>query len=295
MIRYSNFGDEAMGRMFDALQKVEFEKNQEPAEDSPKASPEDVILDSKLVSFFEPSSMVAEQFRKLRTHIIKPGQNNFPKTILITSAMAGEGKSLVAINLAITIANEMNSNALVVDCDLQEGKGLSNYLQGEAELPDLIVKTSVDKLSIIGGGKLPDNPVELVGSNKMKNLVAELKSRYDDRFILLDSSPLLATTEPNVLNDMVDGIIIVVRSGYTPRESVLQAMNLLDKKKILGIVLNDLEFKTEALVRRYFGTNRYYYDYRYSKKHPEPSHWGKIAAMTKDAKALVGKLRRKKE
>jgi protein-tyrosine kinase len=291
-----------MGRMFDALQKVEREKNQELTDASPQAKSEDLVLDNKLVSFFEPSSMVAEQFRRLRTHVIKPGMENSPKTILVTSAMAGEGKSLISINFAITIAIELNSNALIVDCDLRNPslsrwfgfsghKGLTDYLLGEAELPELLVKTSVNKLTILPGGTLQDNPVELIGSKKMKSLVADLKARYDDRYIILDASPLLATTEPSVLNDMVDGILLVVNSGDTPRESIQQAITLLDKKKIIGVVLNNLEFKTKALTRRYFGTHRYYYDYRYSRLHPEPSIRGKLVSLAGDMKMFFGKLR----
>jgi len=159
-----------MGRMFDALQKVEREKNRELEEESPKISAEDSVLDNKLVSFFAPSSLISEQFRRLRSYIIRPGKENSPKTILVTSAMAGEGKSLIAINLAIVIATELHSHALIVDCDLRnptlsrwfgfsEVKGLSDYLTGEAQLQDLLIKTSVDKLSILPGGSLQDNPV----------------------------------------------------------------------------------------------------------------------------------------
>jgi protein-tyrosine kinase len=292
-----------MGRMFDALQKVEREKKRElQQEESPRIAVEDFVLDNKLVSFFAPSSMAAEQFRRLRSYIIKPGTENSPKTILVTSAMAGEGKSLVAINLAIAIATELHSHALIVDCDLRnpalsrmfgfhEQKGLSDYLTGDTPLQDLLVKTSVDKLTILPGGATQDNPVELIGSNKMKSLVTDLEARYADRYIILDSSPLLATTEPSVLNDMVDGILYVIKSGGTPRESVQQALKLLDKKKIIGVVLNNMEFKTEAMIKRYFGTNRYYYDYRYSKSHPEPGVGGKIMALMRDMKLFAGKLR----
>lgn len=279
-----------MGKMYDALQKVEREKNRAPEKVSPKVAPEDLVLDNKLVSFFEPASMAAEQYRRLRTYVIRPGIENSPRTILVTSAMEGEGKSLTAINLAIIIAVELNSNALIVDCDLrnpslsrwfgfQGKKGLSDYLLGEAELPDLLVKTSVDKLSILPGGSFQENPVELIGSNRMKSLIGDLKMRYDDRYIILDASPLLATTEPSVLNDMVDGILFVIKSGDTPRESIQQALKLVNKQKIIGVVLNKLEFKTKAMVRRYFGTHRYYYDYRHSKLHPEPKGWGKLASL----------------
>lgn len=291
-----------MGKIFDALQKVEREKNRELKEDAPKITSEVQILDDHLVSFFAPSSLASEQFRRLRTHIIKPGMENSPKTILVTSAMAGEGKTLISINLAITIATELHSHALIVDCDLRnptlsrwfgigEVRGLSDYLTGKASLPDLLIKTSVDKLSILPGGALQDNPVELIGSNKMKALIADLKERYTDRYIILDSSPLLATTEPSVLIEMVDGILFVIKSGDTPRESIHQALKLLDKKKIVGAVLNNMEFKTEAMIRRYFGTNRYYYDYRYSKVNPEPGIWGKFRSLTTGVKMFLGKSR----
>ena len=290
-----------MGKMYDALRKVERERFGEPVETTAKTTPDDLVLDDKLVSFFAPSSMVSEQFRRLRTHIIKPGLDNSPKTILVTSAMAGEGKSLIAINLAITIAVELHSHALLVDCDLrnpslsrffglQGEKGLSDYLVGNADIQDLLVKSSVDKLSILSGGRIQENPVELIGSNRMKAFVQDLKSRYEDRYIILDSSPLLATTEPSVLAEMVDGILLVVKSGDTPRESIQQALKLIKKDKILGVVLNSTEFKTKALIERYFGTNRYYYDYRYSKEHPEPTGWEKIKAVAGDVKTMLGRL-----
>jgi protein-tyrosine kinase len=218
------------------------------------------------ISYFTPSSMVAEQFRRLRTLIIKPGVVNTPKIIMVASAVSGEGKSLVAVNLASIIAAELNSYALLVDCDLrnpsltrwfglQEKKGLSDYLTGKVEMQDLLMKTSIDKLSILSGGSIQDNPVELVGSNKMKTLIQDLKSRYENRYIIIDSSPILATTEPSVLNEIVDGIILVVKSGDTPRETIQQAVRLLNKNKILGVVLNNMQFKTKALFQRYFGAN----------------------------------------
>jgi len=284
--------------MYDALQKMEREKYPEVKVASSEPTPDDIVLDDKLVSYFQPSSMVAEQFRRLRQYIIKPGIDDSPKALLVTSAMAGEGKSLIAINLAITIAIELHSHALLVDCDLRnpslsrffglhEALGLSDYLQGNVELDGLFVKTSVDKLSVLCGGSLQDNPVELIGSNKMKSLIQDLRSRYNDRYIILDSSPLLATTEPSVLNEMVDGILYVVKAGETPRETVVQAMNLLRKEKIMGVVLNSVEFKTQALIRRYFGMHHYYYDYRYSKTHPAPGMRGRLSLFTKDMKAMM--------
>jgi exopolysaccharide/PEP-CTERM locus tyrosine autokinase len=281
-----------MGKMFEALQKAERVRTREPLEVVTKTAIDKTVLDTKLVSFFQPNSIVAEQFRKLRTDILKPDLQDQPKTILVTSAFSGEGKSLIAINLAISIAIELHSHALLVDCDLrnptlsrwfglQEAKGLSDYLLGQGELPNLMVKTQVDKLSLLCGGSSQENPVELIGSKRMGALIQELKSRYDDRYIILDSSPVLATTEPNVLDKMVDGILFVVRAGETPRESVQQAVKLLKTEKIMGVVLNDLEFKSAALHSRYFGTNRYYYDYNHAK-HNQPQNWrDKILSLLK--------------
>ncbi|MFZ3103159.1 MAG: polysaccharide biosynthesis tyrosine autokinase [Smithella sp.] len=289
-----------MGKMFDALQKVQQEKHVESEDKVQKSVPDDLVLDDKLVSFFAPSSMVTEQFRRMRT-LIKLGVASAPKTIMVTSAISGEGKSFVAANLASIIAVELHSHALLVDCDLrnpsitrlfglQEKKGLSDYLTGKAEIQDLLIKTSIDKLSILSGGNIQDNPVELVGSNKMKTLIQDLKSRYDDRYIIIDSSPILATTEPSVLNEMVDGIILVIKSGDTPRETIQQAIKLLNKNKILGVVLNNMQFKTEAMFQRYFGTNRQYYDYRYAKMHPEPGFLGKLSLFINNIKAFFQKL-----
>jgi len=241
--------------------------------------PEEIVFpefDHKLVAYREPGSIVSEQFRKLRTQLLTLNLPNQPKTIMITSATEGEGKTLVSTNLATILAHDLHSYALLVDADLRnpalsrwfglvKGRGLSDYLTGGAEIPDLLLKTKIAKLSILSSGTIRDNPVELIGSKRMDSLVAELKSRYSDRYILFDSSPLLATTEPSVLTKLVDGIILVVRSGSTPRETVKQALSTIDPAKVLGVVLNDLELQSKTLNSRYFGTSRYYYRYGYGE------------------------------
>lgn len=240
--------------------------------------PDEVVFpdfDEKLVAYREPGSVVSEQFRKLRAQLLTlnlPGQ---PKTIMVTSASEGEGKTLVSTNLATILAHDLHSHALLVDTDLRNpalsrwfgltnGRGLSDYLTGTAEIPELLLKTKIAKLSILSSGTTRENPVELIGSKKMEALVKELKSRYSDRYIIFDSSPLLATTEPSVLTKLVDGIILVVRAGSTPRETVRQALTTIDPSKILGVVLNDLTLESKELNSRYFGSSRYYYRYGYA-------------------------------
>ena len=241
--------------------------------------PEEVIFpdfDDKLVAYREPGSIVSEQFRKLRTKLLTLNLPDKPKTIMVTSASEGEGKTLVSTNLATILAQDLQSYALLVDADLRNpslsrwfglhnGRGLSDYLTGGSEISELLLKTKIAKLSILSSGTTRDNPVELVGSKRMESLVDELRNRYSDRYIIIDSSPLLATTEPSVLTKLVDGIIVVVRAGSTPRETVKQALSTIDPAKIMGVVLNDLELQSKALNSRYFGSSRYYYRYGYGE------------------------------
>lgn len=237
----------------------------------------------ELVSLYEPGSLASEQFRKLRTTIFRLMSTKPLRTLMVTSAVAKEGKSLVAANLAIGIANDLQAQGLLVDCDLRRptvarwfgiknGKGISNYLQGEPDLSGLIVNTELQKLKVLPAGKISDNPAELFGSKRMDDLVKELRSLDHDQFVIFDSTPVLATTEPQVLSKLVDGIIFVVRAGVTPRETVTQALLSIGREKIIGTVLNDLQFKSHGLHSRYFGSHGYYYHYGYGLKKDERKH-----------------------
>jgi protein-tyrosine kinase len=238
-------------------------------------------IDRSLAALYQPHSIVSEQFRKLRTHLLRLNFSRSVKTIMVTSAVQGEGKSFVSANLAIGIAYDLHLHSLLVDCDLRkpslgplfgitDGNGIANYLMGSGEVADILVKTGLEKLSLIPGGTPPANPSEIIGSNRMVALVEELKTRYDDRFIVFDSTPLLATSDSGVLAKLVDGVILVVRANSTPRETITQALTFLEKDKILGVVLNCVTFKAPGLFRRYFGAPGYYaynqYGYGREKK-----------------------------
>ncbi len=279
-----------MGKMFDALEKIEKDRFDVIEEEPVKTDPDKTVLDSMLVAHFESSSTISEQFRRLRTHIFRERAEDPPRTILVTSALGSEGKSFVAANLAITIATEFDSYALLVDCDLrnpsltrwfgqEKAAGLSDYLLDKKELSELLIKTDIKKLSILSGGSSQENPVELIGSKKMSSLINDLKDRYEDRYIIFDSSPILATTEPSVLTKMVDGIVLVVRADSTGRESVEQAMKVLDKNKIIGVVLNDVKFMTDAMHSRFFGTKYKYYYYQYGKSEEEMKKGGFLSKI----------------
>ena len=292
-----------MGKLYKALEKVEkgrvpeFEEDilaedRQPAgETAPEPDrrpymemPREATLpamDEKLVVYREPGSIAAEQFRKLRTQILGIKLPAEPKTIMVTSATDSEGKTLVAANLGLVLSHDLHTHSLLVDADLRnpalsrwfglhEGRGLSDYLAAGASIPGLLTKTSVEKLTILSSGSFQANPVELIGSKRMESLVHEMRERYSDRYIIFDSSPLLATTEPSVLTRIVDGIILVIRAGVTPRETIQQALATVDREKVLGIVLNELEFESGALSSRYFGSSEYYYRYKDKQKASGP-------------------------
>jgi len=248
-----------------------------------------VNYDESLVSLYQPHSLVSEQFRKLRTQLLRLSLSRPVKTIMVTSAIQGEGKSFVSANLGIGIAHDLHLHALMVDCDLRkptlspmfncvDRRGISDYLIGREDISNFLIQTELEKLYLIPGGTIPENPSEIIGSRRMASLVEELRSRYEDRLIIFDSTPLLATAEPGVLAKLVDGIIIVVRAGETPRETIQQALGSLDKEKIMGVVLNQVEFKSSALFKRYFGSNGYYsgYGYGYKNQSPPKTFWERM-------------------
>jgi len=234
----------------------------------------EMVWDPRMVCISQYASLAAEQFRKLRTHLLQIRIPEPLRTIMVTSANAGEGKTFVAANLAAGIATDLHAHAVLIECDLRSpvltdlfnlpnSRGLSDYLLGERKISDVLMRTEVEKLTILPGGGIPDNPTELVGSKRMEALLYELKSRYDNRYVILDSPPLLMSSEPEVLSKLVDGILIVVRAGVTPRETIKQALSSIDKGKILGFVLNDLQFRSSGLSSRYFGSDGYYHKYGY--------------------------------
>jgi protein-tyrosine kinase len=270
-----------MSHIYEALEKAERKRNgiriKETEGERPAIRKELLSLPSQnfdVPSFplFQTGSLAAEQFRKLRTILVKMQPM---KTIMVTSALQGEGKTFVSANLAVGIAFDLDLHALLVDGDfrnpslpnhfgLAEGKGLSDYLKGEESIPGLLRKTRLEKLTLLQAGSMSENPAELMSSNRMEALMEEMKNRYSDRYVIFDTTPVLVTSEAEVLAKMVDGIILVIRAGKTPRETVQQTIKVLGKEKIIGIVLNQIEFKSSALFSHYFGSNGYYH-YGYGK------------------------------
>lgn len=171
-------------------------------------------------------------------------------TVLVTSALPAEGKTTTAINLAMSIAAEQGLRVLLVDADfvkpdalrqlgVSASKGLVDVLQdSEMDIADVILPTTIENLSLVPAGQPHDRCTELLASTRMKELINDLAGRYQDRILIFDSPPILATTEPVVLTSLMGQIVFVVQADRTKREMVLSALELIGERPHLGLVLN---------------------------------------------------------
>jgi protein-tyrosine kinase len=214
-------------------------------------------------SYYNP---VREEYKILRTHILQKTLAEQKNTLMITGPLPGEGKTLTAINLAISLSHEVHKTVLLVDADMRSpsvhtyfgfprGKGLVDYLAGDASLPDLLVHPEgFDKLVVLPGGRAVAGAAELIGSPMMGNLVQELKNFYPDRYVLFDLPPVLSFADPLAFAPFVDGIILVVEMNRTPRESIQKCVEVLKGFPLIGLVLNKVDKRAHE--------GYYYYSYR---------------------------------
>jgi exopolysaccharide/PEP-CTERM locus tyrosine autokinase len=245
-------------------------KNSRPKAD-PFPLPAEQTIDNwneRLVYAIENFSGVAESFRKLRTLILHPESGDPARSIMVLSSDPQEGKSFVCANLGVSFAHSVGQKALMVDCDLRRPslqglfglnhpKGLTEYLGGEKNISDVIYSTGLHKLSIIPAGSIPENPAELISSEKMADMMEELTNRYSDRLILLDTPPFHAAAETLVLSQLVDKVVLVIRWGKAGRENVKKMIEHIGREKIIGVVFN--AFEMNILDRKVQGVG--YHDY----------------------------------
>jgi len=203
-----------------------------------------------LVNLHAPHSPAAEEYRKLKSALVKMTTGEqFRNCLMVTSSVPSEGKSLTALNLALSLAQELDHTVLLIDADLrrpsvhrylnvEQGIGLSELLTGEAQVGETIVATGIGKLSIIRAGRSIDNPAELFTSQRGKALLTELKLRYPDRYIILDTPPVLPFAEARSLAHLVDGVLFVVMERLVSQANVKDALESLKACPILGMVYN---------------------------------------------------------
>lgn len=211
----------------------------------------------------KPKSIAAEAYRTLRTNIQYSSFDKEIRTIAVTSSEPAEGKSTVSGNLALSFAQN-DRKVILLDCDLRKPsvhknfrisnlKGLSEVLLGKVDINEAIQKRN-DNLDVLTSGKIPPNPSEMLASQAMTNLIEELKEKYE--IIIVDTAPLKAVTDAQILATKVDGTILVTRAERTKREAVIEAKNLLEKvgANIIGTVLHAVE-NTKNKYYYYYGSN----------------------------------------
>jgi len=237
----------------------------------------------ELVAQHLPKSQMSEAFRALRTALLLSQPDHPPQVILVSSALPREGKTTVAANLAVTLA-QLGDKTVLVDADLRKpgvGRllnlgtdkhaGLSSYLAGVSTL-DIVTMPhpAIPNLAAIPTGPLPPNPADLLSSHKLTDAIAELRKKF--KFVVIDSPPILAATDGVILSVQADGVLLVVRSGETPKEAFTRTRDLLVSVKclLLGVVLNAVDSKAP----HYHYSYRYYpYSYGYGPQEvPEPPH-----------------------
>ena len=248
----------------------------------------------ELVAQHLPKSQMSEAFRALRTSILLSQADHPPQVILVTSALPKEGKTTAAANLAVTLA-QLGDSTVLVDADLRKpgigrllnlgsGKfaGLSSYLAGVSSLDLVSVPhPSIPNLVAIPTGPLPPNPADLLSSHKLVEAIAELRTKF--KFIVIDSPPIMAATDAVILSVQADGVLIVVRSGETPKEAFTRTRDLLNsvKCRILGVVLNAVD----ASAPDYYYSYRYYpYSYGYGPQEAAE------APQEKDSESIAARV-----
>jgi exopolysaccharide/PEP-CTERM locus tyrosine autokinase len=223
-----------------------------------------------------PDSPIAEEYRKLKTVILRMTREEFRNTVMVTSSVSGEGKSLTSANLAIMLAREYGQTVLLIDSDLRKPSlneylgmaphvGLADCLEDRIDAGRAIVKTGIPKLSFMSAGKKVENPGELLSSQRMREFLLELKHRYRDRYIIIDTPPILMFAETQAISVLVDGVLAVVKEGGVSLKGLTQMIEVLKGSTMLGIVYNDAS--TTSLGGKYYDHYKHYYrDERHGEK-----------------------------
>lgn len=207
-------------------------------------------INKRRITLLQPESFVADQFRTLRARLDSIAAERPLRTLAVASALAGEGKTTAAVNLAVVTALSVGRRVLLVDCDLRKPQvhsalglspeiGLAEVLADEAPLDRAVIKVEGTNLEVLAVRSTPKNPSELLASDRMRSLLQELAQSYDQ--VILDTPPTLALPDAKTLSELTDGVVLVVRADSTPQQDVHAALDMLDRRRVLGVVLNGAE------------------------------------------------------
>jgi len=205
-------------------------------------------LNKRRIALLQPQSLVAEQFRTLRGRIDSLTAAHPVRSIAVTSANSGDGKTMAAVNLALVMSMGVGRKVALIDCDLRRPRvheslglrvdaGLAEVLRGTAELDEALLPLEGTALQVLPVRSLPQNPSELLASGRMRELIEKLGTRFDR--LVLDVPPTLGLPDAKIVCDLCDAILFVVRAHATPREDADAALDILDRTRVLGVVLNE--------------------------------------------------------
>ncbi|MBF0503871.1 MAG: CpsD/CapB family tyrosine-protein kinase [Candidatus Omnitrophica bacterium] len=220
-------------------------------------------VDARLIPYFDNKSIVSEQYKSLVTNLLSLNKGKPPHVMTITSSIASEGKSVTALNLAITLSHAIHKpRVLLIDADMRKGKivkylgveehkGLSEHLNGQAQLDEIIFQIDIEHLSFISCGQVASNPADILASARMSDLLRELRPQFE--YILIDTPPVIPVTDAVVIGAQTDGVILVIKAGETQRGIVGRAGELLNQAhaKIIGHVLTGIEYFVPDYIYRY--------------------------------------------
>ncbi len=212
-------------------------------------------VNKRRIAILRPESYISEQFRMLRGRIDSLAAQRPIRTVGMTSANPGEGKSTAAVNLAVVESLGVGQRILLVDCDMRRptvhrslglspDAGLAEVLLNRASLEQAVTRAEGTNLDALVVRAQPDNPSELLASERMKTLLEEMVASYDR--IILDTPATLGLPDSKIVSEICDGIVVVVRADITPREEVGAVLDILDRRKVLGMILNGADISRES-------------------------------------------------
>lgn len=209
------------------------------------------ITNLLLVTANDPHTQAAEEYRKLKSVIVKLTKSaTFMNMLMVTSSIGSEGKSVTAANLALSLAQEFDHTVLLVDADIRkptlhtylglENKiGLTDCLLDGVDVKDALIRTGIGKLAFLPAGRSVPNPAEIFSSQRIKDFFLEMKNRYHDRYIIIDTPPVLPFAETRSLSAIVDGIVLVAKEGLVTLHNIQETIECLKGTNMLGIVYNE--------------------------------------------------------
>jgi len=229
----------------------------EPDNSDPVAQISHKVDNPMFAALREKNDLIAEEYKKLRSLIIKLTKgDSFKNTLMVTSTVSGEGKSLTALNLAFALAKEYDHSVLLVDTDLRRPSihkylgidpevGLIQCVKEKLPLNKALLMTGVGNMAILPAGGTLDDPVEFLSSNRMKEFINKLKTEYPDRYIIFDTPPMQPFADAYVLKDSIDSILFVVRERAVRLHLVKKVLSELKNSSLLGVVYNDKHASSE--------------------------------------------------